>query len=133
MLPLVFKNILYWRGVTHPRRCIESVLKLTYGNFKILLIDNGSLNEETKPLLQLDTERLLWLRLPENKGFSGGHNAGIEVAVENKADFIWLLNNDATVEEDCLEKLVQVAQKEERVGAINAAVLDAVPGDRSNN
>jgi GT2 family glycosyltransferase len=132
-LPLVYINILHWRGVDHTRRCIESVLKLKYDNFKILLIDNGSLNEETKPLLQLDTERLLWLRLPENKGFSGGHNAGIKVALEHNADFIWLLNNDATVETDCLGKLIQIAQKEDRVGALNAAVLDVVPGQNNND
>ena len=132
LLPLVFINILHWRGVDHTRRCIESVLKLKYANFKVLLVDNGSSNEESKPLMQLDAKRLLWLRLPENRGFSGGHNAGIKMALENGAEFIWLLNNDATVEEDCLDKLVRIAQKQDHVGALNAAVLDTVPGSEAS-
>ncbi len=121
----MFINVLHWRGLEHTRACVQSILHLTYPNFKVLIIDNGSPQKESKTLAEGDP-RLFWLGLDENKGFSGGHNAGLAYAMQNGADFVWLLNNDATVEANCLSKLIEIAESEKSVGAVNAAVLDTV-------
>jgi GT2 family glycosyltransferase len=63
--------------------------------------------------------------VPENLGFAGGANLGIRRALTAGADFVLLLNNDATVEPGCLGELVRVALGRERVAAVGAKVLAA--------
>ncbi len=47
--------------------------------------------------------------MPTNLGFSGGCNIGIRYLLEKDYDLILLLNNDAEVAPDCLEKLTDAA------------------------
>ena len=66
----------------------------------------------------MDGERLRGLgeglhALPENRGFAGGMNVGIQVALDQGAEFVWLINNDAYPEPDCLEKLLVRMQRPE--------------------
>ena len=65
------------------------------------------------------------LAVPENLGFAGGANLGIRHALAADADFVLLLNNDATVEPGCLGELVRTARGRERVAAVGAKVLAA--------
>ena len=127
--PLVYILVLHWRGIEHTRACLASVDKLQYGNFKILLVDNGS--DSTSG--SLDGERLKAefsgievLRLSENRGFSGGCNAGIAYSLDKHADFVWVLNNDTVVRMDTLALLVEAAKGDARAAALSAAVLDSV-------
>ena len=64
--------------------------------------------------------------LPENLGFDGGHNVGIQYALlrEEPADFVLLLNNDTEVTEDLLDRLVEAASVP-GVGIAGSIVLDA--------
>ena len=54
--------------------------------------------------------RLVLIRNRENLGFSGGNNVSITYALSRRcaADYVFLLNNDAAVEADCLERLLAV-------------------------
>jgi len=65
------------------------------------------------------------IAVPENLGFAGGANLGIRRALTAGADFVLLLNNDATVEPGCLGELLRVALGRERVAAVGAKVLAA--------
>jgi len=61
----------------------------------------------------------------DNLGFAGGANVGIRRTLAAGADFVLLLNNDATVEPGCLGELLAVARSRERVAAVGAKVLAA--------
>lgn len=124
--PLVFIVILHWRGLELTRACLESVRQLTYANKAILIVDNGSEMQETKALADSDSN-FHQLYLDENRGFAGGCNAGINYALARQAQYIWLLNNDATVEPDSLSQLVSAANNNARAGALSALILDTVP------
>ena len=121
--PLVWILVLHWRGIEHTRNCLQSLSACHYGNFKVLLVDNGSDSGDGNTLSGEfpDIELLV---LDSNRGFSGGCNAGIEHSISNGADFVWLLNNDATVEPDTLSHLVEAAVGDTRSGAICASVVE---------
>ncbi|MBZ5671818.1 MAG: glycosyltransferase family 2 protein [Acidobacteriia bacterium] len=72
--------------------------------------------------------RLVLIRNKENLGFSGGNNVAIHYALtgEHPADFVFLLNNDATVETECVRHLVSTSQAAAAgiVGAVVAAKGD---------
>jgi GT2 family glycosyltransferase len=126
MQPLVYILVLHWRGIENTRRCLTSVKKLGYQNFRTLLVDNGSDSLDGDCLRQEFAEIEL-LRLDSNKGFSGGCNAGIAYSLEHAADFVWVLNNDTEVRNDSLSLLVEAASNDEKAAALSAAVLDLVP------
>jgi GT2 family glycosyltransferase len=67
------------------------------------------------------------LQTGKNLGFTGGNNVGIKYAVESGADYIYLINNDTLVEEDALEKLVEVAEANPGAGLVAPVIHDFDP------
>ncbi len=128
--PLVWILVLHWRGIDLTRACLESVQKLTYGNRRILLVDNGSTEKDGENLTK-EFPQISLLRLTENFGFAGGCNRGMEYCLENNAEYIWLVNNDARAAEDSLSNLVQQAVQKPQVGALSGAVVDSFAADKN--
>jgi hypothetical protein len=65
--------------------------------------------------------------LKENKGFSGGNNVGIKLALESGNDYILLLNNDTLVKPDFLEELTKTAKSGNKIGIVGPKIYFA-PG-----
>jgi GT2 family glycosyltransferase len=126
MQPLVYILVLHWRGLENTQRCLTSVEKLGYPNFRTLLVDNGSDTHDGDRLKEEFTD-IEQLRLDSNRGFSGGCNAGIAYSLEHGADFVWVLNNDTEVRNNSLSLLVEAATNNKKAAALSAAVLDLVP------
>jgi len=56
----------------------------------------------------------------ENEGYAGGNNRGMEKA---DGDYFLLLNNDTEVDPDFLGPLVEMAEKDPRVGVLSPKIL----------
>jgi len=137
--------------------CLESVLKLYYINYQIIIIDNSEtlqyfkelqswaegnkvLKEtlfknlieplEKKPLdflsieekdflLESKTEKILFVKAEQNKGFAAGNNLALKYILKQKESdsYIWLLNNDTVLEKNSLTDIVSEIDK--------TAILDA--------
>ena len=69
--------------------------------------------------------KMVLIRNQENLGFTGGNNVAIHYALQRKCpvDYVFLLNNDATVEKDCLTHLVSVDRRAD-AGIVGALVFD---------
>lgn len=91
-------------------------------NCQVIVVDNGS-NEELETRLKLSYPEVLTLVLPHNLGFAGGSNAGILYALRNKADYVFLLNNDAFVNDNTIERLLDVFKKDQSIGVVGATIL----------
>ena len=111
----VFIIILNWNGFWDTSECIGSILNISYENYTIIVVDNGSDKDESKELARKFPE-LIILRSETNLGFSGGNNLGIKYALGKGADYILLLNNDTIVEKDFLDILVDNASKNKTIG-----------------
>lgn len=83
--------------------CLESLIKQTYTNFEVLLIDDGSTDNSGR-ICQEYTEsdsRFHYYR-KENGGVSSARNLGIEYS---RGDYLTFVDSDDWVEEDYLEVL----------------------------
>ena len=107
MEPLVYFILVNYNGYKDTIVCIESLLKINYTNYKIIIVDNYSIDNSLEKLQQIKSEKIKLINLDENLGFSGGNNIGINLAMENHADFIVLLNNDTIVTKDFLKPLIE--------------------------
>ena len=61
---------------------------------------------------------------PRNLGFAGGLNPAIRKALDDGADGVWLLNNDARPEPEALGSMVALLKRESSVGLVGSIVCD---------
>ena len=112
---LVYVILINYNTRNHTMECIESLNKLSYKNYRILIIDNNSKNDNFDDI-KLKYSNVDLIYNDRNVGFSGANNIGIKYALENYADYILLLNNDTIVEENFLDILVEKSEKNKEVG-----------------
>lgn len=91
--------------------CVQSVLNSTYKNIEIIVVDNNSndgLIDSVKKFPQVK-----FIQNEKNLGYTGGNNIGIKKAIEKKADYVFILNPDTTIDPKAIESLVWVAEEED--------------------
>jgi hypothetical protein len=86
-------------------------------DYRIILIDNGSIDNSVERLRQIFSKKIEYVALDKNYGFTGGNNIGIEYAQRNyNPDYFLLLNNDTIVEKSFLYYLVESFGLEDSIG-----------------
>jgi GT2 family glycosyltransferase len=113
--------ILNWNGLKDTLECLESVFKLDYPNFEVIVVDNGSTDNSVEEVKRSHPGAIL-IENGKNLGFTGGNNIAMRHAMKRGADYLWLLNNDTTIEPDTLAKLVEVSEKFPEVGMISPVI-----------
>jgi GT2 family glycosyltransferase len=112
MNPKVSIIILNWNGLKDTIECLESLKKITYPNYKVIIVDNGSRGNDADVLEERYKGCIELIRNKENLGFTGGNNVAIHYLLKrNPPDYVFLLNNDTKIEKDCLSYLVRAIQK----------------------
>ena len=138
--------ILNWNNWRHTTECLDSLVAATICPDTIIVCDNGSIDESLDRICDWIKERgkrvfqiaddksiafdfngykssFVLIKNTINLGYSGGNNQGISYALAaQQFDFIWILNNDTLVAQDCLEKLVLCA-KESEAGIIGSTIV----------
>lgn len=109
--------LLNWNGKEDSLECIESLKKIDYNNYKIIVVDNNSEDDSVLEIRKQYPEIKI-IENKENLGFAGGNNVGIKYAMENGADYVLLLNNDTAVERGFLEKLVEAGESDKKNGLL---------------
>jgi GT2 family glycosyltransferase len=123
--PRVTAVVLGWNGRDDTLACLRSLRRATYPALSVVVVDNAS-TDGGPEAVAAEFPELRLVRLDENRGFAGGVNVGVAAALEDGADAVLLLNNDATAEPGFLEPLVEALADD--VGAACAQILDAVTG-----
>ena len=116
--------VLNWNGWQDTLACIASLQATTYADFRIVLVDNSS-TDGSVDHFQRALPSIELLRTGANLGFGGGCNVGIRHALAQGAEFVWLINSDATVDPGALSALVRVADQNPLAGAIGSVLFDA--------
>lgn len=116
--PLVYIVILNWNGYEDTSELLESLYKVNYVNYKVVVVDNNSSAGEAEKIEKGYGYKSHIIRCKENLGFAGGTNVGIKYALEKQADYILLLNNDTTVHSDFLQILIDKFNTENQAGII---------------
>jgi GT2 family glycosyltransferase len=100
--------VVTWNAADHLERCLESVR-----GHETIVVDNGS----TDGTVALVRERFPNVRVieQENKGMGGGNNAGLLAATGR---YVLLLNSDAWVVGDGIERLAAFADAHPRAAVV---------------
>lgn len=97
---------------------LESLYKITYPVFEVIVVDNASPNDDPAIILK-QFPQVIFVRSDQNLGFAGGNNLGIRKA---SGEFILLLNNDTEVDPGFLEPLVDKLQSDPNIGAVSPKI-----------
>lgn len=119
--PKVAIIVLNWNGWQDTIECLESLQQITYPNYQIIVVDNGSTDESVE-VISTNFPEIKILASKENLGFSGGSNLGIKYALGNGADYVLLLNNDTVVDSNFLKPMVQVAESDNHAGIVSGKI-----------
>jgi len=135
--------------------CVRSLLLMSYQDFNIVIVDNVSINDSVEQLkiglanigksnsiLTYSEEQRIFLDIPKNlssklflikikklknQGFAYGCNIGLNFSIKFlDAKYLWILNNDTTVEKDSLTNLMYYVAKrsDKKVGIIGSRLTD---------
>ena len=96
--------------------CVASLKRITYPNYRLLVIDNCSTDDSYSRLERLPSGVEL-IKTEKNLGYTGGMNYGIKHVLPDNPDYVLMLNNDTVVEPDFLSEMVVALE-----GHPNAAV-----------
>jgi len=119
--PKVFIIVLNYNGKNVLKKCLESIYKLDYPNFQVIVVDNNSTDGSFEEA-RLSFGKFNFIKNNQNIGFAAGNNVAIKWALEKMADFVFLLNNDALLEGDTLIKLIDVAKKDKNIGILSPVI-----------
>lgn len=107
--PKVSIIILNWNGLNDTFQCLESLRKVTYPNYEITVVDNGSRGDDVQGLRERYGDDIRIIANDKNYGFSEGNNIGMRASLSRGTDYLLLLNNDTVVAPDFLDEMVVVA------------------------
>ncbi len=128
--PAITIVILNWNGGEDTYSCLDSLQEVTYSNFVVLLVDNGSTDDSLERVCASKYKYPLTLiKNGSNLGFAEGNNVGIRAALDAGADFIMLLNNDTVMAPDCLARLMDVAANTPDAGVLGPRIFYMDPPD----
>jgi GT2 family glycosyltransferase len=115
--PYVTCILLNWNGWRDTVECLKALKECRYRNLTIVVVDNGSNNDSVARIRAAHPDVLL-IESKKNLGFAGGNNIGIRYALTQRAEYLWLLNNDTEPAPDALSALVSKALTDRRIGAV---------------
>lgn len=104
-------------------KCLGSVLSSSVQS-DIILIDNGS-TDGTRKYVEEHFPTVIFKQSTENLGFGKANNIGLQHALDNGYDYVYLLNQDAWVMPDTFEKLIKVHLSNPRFGILSPLQLQA--------
>lgn len=114
--------VVHWNGLEWSERCLRSLARLTYPAVEILVVDNGSTDGSGHELAAA-FPRIEVLRLAENRFYGGGVNCGLRRALAGRFDHAVILNNDTEAAPDLIDRLVEVAESDPRIGLVGPKIL----------
>ncbi|MBM0065895.1 glycosyltransferase family 2 protein [Alkalicoccobacillus gibsonii] len=127
--PNVFIIVLNWNDYESTVKCVESLEKQTYDNFRIVILDNNSQDKSGELLRERFSNHKIILN-EKNLGYTGGNNIGINYAQKCNADYIYIVNNDTIHEQrSLLDNFVDVMENDKKIGIIGPKIVDKTYGN----
>ena len=102
-----------YNGETYIQRCIESLLRQTYTNIEIIIVDDGSKDTTADICRKLAARdgKIIFSR-QENKGVSAARNKGLELA---KGEYVCFVDADDYVDPSFIESHVKMIKSDPQI------------------
>jgi len=116
----------HFNGEEILRRCLQSLKNTDFNDFRILIVDNGSIDNSLNMVINEFPEADI-IYSKKNLGYAGGCNLGI---LSSNSKYIVLLNNDTKVEPDWLTLLLRKIETQNNIAAVQPKILSLQQPER---
>lgn len=108
----IYTIIVTYNAMRHGwiERCLNSLRESTIPVIPIV-VDNCS-TDGTCEYVPRNYPEVVWFPQNKNLGFGQANNVGIKYALKNRADYVLLLNQDATISNNAIELMLQESDGE---------------------
>ena len=121
MVTIIIPN---YNGESHLRTCIPSIIKQTYREFVLVLVDNGS-TDNSIAYVKENLPGSVIIQLKTNTGFAKAVNEGIKYSSGKlNSEIILLLNNDIELDENFLKAGVDTFKNNPDVSFVASKMLN---------
>ena len=117
--PKVSVIIVNYNGKALLEKCLESLSKVNYENFEIIVVDNNSTDGSIE-LVTKNYTSIILLKLNSNKGFAEPNNIGAKIA---NGKYLLFLNNDTIVTPNFISEMVQVIENDKKIAICQSLLL----------
>ncbi|GAA4976058.1 glycosyltransferase family 2 protein [Algibacter aquimarinus] len=114
--------IVTYNGMQWIEKCISSVLNSSVA-CDIIVVDNNS-TDSTISFIKENFKKVVLLKQVKNLGFGAANNIGMSYAIKSKVDYVFLLNQDAYVFNDTIQKSVEIHCSNSEFGVISPIHLN---------
>lgn len=88
------------------KKCLLSCLTqdISYKNYEIIVVNDGTQDQSVSIVEDIaNSYSNVWIINQQNQGLSGARNTGMKYA---KGEYIWFIDSDDYIEENCLKRIV---------------------------
>ena len=132
--PKVAIITLNWNGYDMTVECINHLQASTYKNIRIIVVDNGSKDRDAERLRERFGNAIEVVANSKNLGVAEGNNTGLRYALKDPSvQYCVMMNNDLMVTPDAIERMVQKAENDTRVGMVASRMMNYFERERVDN
>lgn len=125
--------VLNWNGLEDTRECLQSLKRIAYPNYQVVVVDNGSDGDDSRVLKREFGDCIQLVQNDRNYGCGEGLNTGIRYALGHaRPDYMLVMNNDVVVAPDFLGELVRVADSDHTIGVVGPKIYYYDYGGRND-
>ena len=117
--PKVSIIIVNYNGKELLQKCLDSLLKVNYDNFEIILVDNNSTDGSVE-FITKNYPSLIIIKLDSNKGFAEPNNVAAKIS---KGKYLLFLNNDTVVTPNFISEMVKVMETDKKIAICQSLLL----------
>ena len=119
----LFVIVVTYKGQRWYDRCFGSLRESTM-SVQTVVVDNAS-NDGTVEFIKDNYPEIHLIESNENLGFGKANNIAMRYALDHGCDYVFLLNQDAWVEPDTFEKLVDIHRRHPEFGLLGPVQINS--------
>jgi GT2 family glycosyltransferase len=114
--------VLHYEREAHTITCVRALERSVPTSPRVLIVDNNS-RDGSGERLRAQFPQHGFLQTGANLGYAGGNARGTAWAIEQGAEFVLVINDDAEVEPSTVSKLVAALERDPKAAAVGPTVL----------